>query len=75
MSAGASPSHSASFNPVLEEKIRLRAYDIYLRRGSLPGDALDDWLRAESEIVTERKVEPVAKVVALKKSRTRKPGR
>ena len=32
------------------EEIRLRAYEIYLERGELPGGELDDWLRAEREL-------------------------
>jgi hypothetical protein len=32
------------------EEIRLRAYEIYLERNGLPGDELDDWLRAEREL-------------------------
>src|SRR5713101_6767456 len=32
------------------EEIRRRAYEIYLERGDLPGDELDDWLRAEREL-------------------------
>jgi hypothetical protein len=32
------------------EEIRRRAYEIYLERNGLPGDALDDWLRAEREL-------------------------
>jgi DUF2934 family protein len=32
------------------EEIRHRAYEIYLDRGDLPGDELDDWLRAEREL-------------------------
>jgi hypothetical protein len=52
---GASPiqSHpeatSANHAPSFEE-IRLRAYEIYLERGSLPGSELDDWLQAEHEL-------------------------
>jgi len=37
-------------NPVPEEEIRLRAYDIYLERGGQPGCDLDDWLQAEQEL-------------------------
>jgi DUF2934 family protein len=37
--------------PVREEKIRIRAYELYLERNCEPGHADDDWLRAESEIV------------------------
>ena len=40
---------SGNHSPSCEE-IRLRAYEIYLERGSLPGNELDDWLQAEREI-------------------------
>ena len=33
------------------EKIRRRAHELYLQRGSQSGSALDDWLRAEAEIL------------------------
>jgi hypothetical protein len=52
---GASPiqSHSddtsRNHKPSCEE-IRLRAYEIYLERGGLPGAELDDWLQAEREL-------------------------
>ena len=52
---GASPiqSHSddtsGNHKPSCEE-IRLRAYEIYLERGGLPGDDLDDWLQAERDL-------------------------
>ena len=32
------------------EEIRLRAYEIYLERGGVPGNELDDWLQAEREL-------------------------
>src|SRR5690348_1015362 len=32
------------------ERIRRRAQEIYIERGSQPGFELDDWLRAEAEI-------------------------
>lgn len=34
----------------LEDRIRVRAYELYERRGKCPGGALDDWLRAEAEL-------------------------
>jgi hypothetical protein len=34
----------------LEERIRQRAYELYLQRGSQPGSDIDDWLQAEEEI-------------------------
>jgi len=32
------------------EEIRCRAYEIYLERGGLPGNEIDDWHRAEREL-------------------------
>jgi hypothetical protein len=32
------------------DEIRRRAYEIYLERGGLPGQELEDWLQAEREI-------------------------
>ena len=52
---GASPiqSHSDDTSekhaPSCEE-IRFRAYEIYLERGGLPGDELEDWLQAAREL-------------------------
>lgn len=40
---------SANHRPSPEE-IRLRAHEIYLERGALPGKDLDDWLQAEREL-------------------------
>ncbi len=37
-----------------EEKIRLRAYQLYEQRGRVDGFALDDWLQAEAEMVGKR---------------------
>jgi len=44
--ADATSEHSAPS----DEEIRRRAYEIYLERGDLPGDEIDDWLRAEREL-------------------------
>jgi len=38
-----------------EEKIRLRAYELYEQRGMIDGHALDDWLQAEAEILGAQK--------------------
>jgi hypothetical protein len=35
------------------DKIRRRAYEIYLERGSEPGRELEDWLQAERELTTD----------------------
>ena len=39
---------------VMEEKIRRRAYELYEQRGREEGHAMDDWLRAEAEILKRR---------------------
>jgi hypothetical protein len=49
--------------PVTEDQIRQRAYEIFLARGAAPGQDLEDWLRAESELR------------ALQKGRDRAPAR
>jgi hypothetical protein len=33
-----------------EQRIRCRAYEIYLERGAEPGHELEDWLQAEREL-------------------------
>jgi len=35
---------------VPEQAIRERAYEIFLARGNVPGNAVQDWLRAEQEL-------------------------
>ena len=42
-------SRTATPNPTTGE-IALRAYQIYLERGGAPGNALEDWTRAEREL-------------------------
>ena len=34
----------------LEERVRRRAYELYIQRGNESGSELDDWLQAEDEI-------------------------
>jgi hypothetical protein len=53
----------ANHTPSCEE-IRLRAYEIYLERGGLPGNELDDWLQAEREL--ERAAPPKANGFSVK---------
>lgn len=39
------------------EQIQLRAYEIYLERGGAPGNAFEDWVQAERELLQKpRKV-------------------
>lgn len=37
-------------NAPREEQVRLRAYELYERRGREEGHADDDWIRAEAEV-------------------------
>ena len=48
-----SPKHAHSSN--IEERIRLRAYELYEQRGGTDDFALDDWLQAECEILGAQK--------------------
>ncbi len=38
----------------VEEAVRVRAHEIYEQRGREDGHDLDDWLRAEEEIVVKK---------------------
>jgi len=67
---GSSPTvkklRANGFHPTTEE-IALRAYHIYLERGGAPGDALEDWTRAERELLgnfAEPRHRPVPKSIA-----------
>jgi len=48
-------------NAPTHQEIAMRAYEIYLERGGAPGDALEDWTRAEQELA-EKKTKPRGKV-------------
>jgi hypothetical protein len=41
----------AARKPPATEEIALRAYHIFLERNGAPGDPLDDWTRAERELL------------------------
>ena len=44
-------------NSGIEEEIRIRAYELYLERGSVDGYHTEDWTLAESEVLSKRKQE------------------
>jgi Protein of unknown function (DUF2934) len=50
-----------------KEDIAHRAYELYVQRGSQPGKAVEDWVRAEKELTGE--------VVAPAKTMTASAGR
>jgi hypothetical protein len=46
------PSAKTAVDPAqlpLEERIRLRAHELYVVRGNESGSEIDDWLQAEDE--------------------------
>jgi hypothetical protein len=44
--------------PISEERIRIRAFEIYQARNGGPGDALSDWLQAKRELESAAEVRP-----------------
>jgi len=40
-----------------EERIRRRAYELYVRRGNQSGSELDDWLQAEKEFLQDEAID------------------
>lgn len=49
------------------EQIAQRAYCIYLERGATPGNELEDWTRAERELIAEQaKTQKARRKPALK---------
>lgn len=50
-----SPATETSFYPsVSEEQIRRRAYELYTQRGGSHGRHVEDWFRAEAELLGRR---------------------
>jgi hypothetical protein len=45
------PREEIFTGPLLEERIRQRAHELFVQRGDEPGSALGDWLEAEREIM------------------------
>jgi len=43
----------------VERKIQLRAYEIYEQRGRAEGQALDDWINAEAEVLRRSILSPL----------------
>ena len=49
-------AHESRFSPMVEEKIRLRAYELYVQRAGKGGSPEQDWLQALSEICGEQRI-------------------
>jgi hypothetical protein len=55
MKSNPSAKHAAgSLELPLEERIRLRAHELYIERGNESGSETDDWLQAEEEVAAEQ---------------------
>jgi predicted small metal-binding protein len=44
----------------LEERIRVRAYELYEQHGKRDGHALDDWYQAEAELTGQKRLHATA---------------
>jgi hypothetical protein len=44
---------SQQATPSGEDRIRIRAYELYEKRNGAPGDAESDWYRAEAELESD----------------------
>ena len=38
---------------ITENDVRVRAYELYLEQGAIPGDEVRDWLQAERELLAD----------------------
>jgi len=57
---------AAKSNKPTHEQIAQRAFEIYLERGSTPGDPMQDWLRAEMELsLPAKKTRSKSKVITF----------
>ncbi len=71
MNAARVPSNPAQAQS-MEEKIRIRAYLLFEKRGGEHGHHLEDWLQAEAEILGSTPGAPPVRFTPFKKSRTKR---
>jgi hypothetical protein len=38
---------------IVEREVQIRAYELYEERGQRPGFALEDWIKAEAEVLAK----------------------
>ena len=74
MSVARVPTNPAQAHDVedVEEKIRIRAYLLFEKRGGVHGHHLEDWLQAEAEIQHSQPSAPPVRFTPFKKSRTKR---
>jgi hypothetical protein len=59
------PVSQPAASSVTEEAVRERARELYEQRGRQDGHALDDWLAAESEIITPKADIPLSGIAFM----------
>ncbi|HXN51392.1 MAG TPA: DUF2934 domain-containing protein [Candidatus Acidoferrum sp.] len=52
-SSPAAQKPRTAINQPTQEEIALRAFQIYLKRGGAPGNELEDWIQAETQLAVE----------------------
>jgi hypothetical protein len=63
---------NGNLTEIREERIRLRAYELFQKRGGEHGRALDDWLQAEAEFLQQSNHAPAPRPNAARAARGRK---
>jgi hypothetical protein len=56
LSAGANLNQSGTDFALSPDEVARRAYFSYVNQGSLPGHDVQHWLKAEAELIAERKL-------------------
>ena len=57
---------------LVERKVRNRARELYETRGQADGSALEDWVRAESEVLKSSIMAPLYRKVCIERQQTEK---
>ena len=57
---------SGSYSPQMQDAIRRRATELFRRSGSVPGHDLENWCRAELEILQEQATHLVRPAVVIR---------
>jgi hypothetical protein len=60
-----SKMYNNTFEIPMHEQIERRAYQIYLEHGFKPGNALEDWLAAEKELMEQSEKESMTSPAQL----------
>jgi predicted small metal-binding protein len=57
---GAIRDQAEAIPPELQERIRVRAYELYEQHGRQDGHALEDWSQAETELAPQKRLRAMA---------------